>query len=585
MSAPRRSAAEPNPAGTHALYTVSTYSFESHKHTSETRLFDLQTRQSTLITNEDGTSEPHWLDDQILYLKSGTKQSTELVVTSIDNLSANYTAALIPGPISDLKLKTLEKGKVALVAVGKAAKNGSLYNSELEEPKLSSSLLYDSLMVRHWDHYVKSEKNALFYGLFELSIPHATQAKGRYSLSPLQNALLGTDLESPIEPFPGGDHFDISSHGLIFAAKDPDLDPATNTKCNAYVLPITDFKLPALPSGPHKLELEGFEGAVTSPVFSPDGTAVAFLQMKENGYEADKNRLIVGFLGETASVDNAVEVLESDDRKGLWDRSPSSVLFSNDGKTLYLVASDEGIGALFSLDINRDPSKVRDLPEKITTTGSVSAVHRLGSSDKGVLFSRSSLVDNSIWSIHEPANHPVANTVSSNSRNGEAFGLSPSQVSSFWTKGAQKEVHSWVMKPSNFDANKKYPLAFLVHGGPQGSWDDSWSTRWNPATFAEQGYVVVAPNPTGSTGYGQEFTDAIQNSWGGLPYEDLVASFNHVKTSSNFSFVDTDRAVALGASYGGYMMNWISGQKLGREFLALVNHGALALVYLPSLIP
>jgi dipeptidyl aminopeptidase/acylaminoacyl peptidase len=109
------------------------------------------------------------------------------------------------------------------------------------------------------------------------------------------------------------------------------------------------------------------------------------------------------------------------------------------------------------------------------------------------------------------------------------------------------------MTPSHFDKAKKYPLAFLIHGGPQSAWTDDWSTRWNPAIFAEQGYVVVCPNPTGSTGYGQDFTDAIANNWGGDPYEDLVKCFEHIE--KNVEYVDTNRAVALGGSYGGYMIS------------------------------
>jgi pre-mRNA-splicing helicase BRR2 len=106
-----------------------------------------------------------------------------------------------------------------------------------------------------------------------------------------------------------------------------------------------------------------------------------------------------------------------------------------------------------------------------------------------------------------------------------------------------------VIKPSSFRDGEKYPLAYLIHGGPQGAWNNGWSTRWNPAVFAEQGYVVVCPNPTGSTGYGQRLTDAIQKQWGGLPYKDLVHGFGYIE--SQLDYVDTRRAVALGASYGG----------------------------------
>jgi len=161
--------------------------------------------------------------------------------------------------------------------------------------------------------------------------------------------------------------------------------------------------------------------------------------------------------------------------------------------------------------------------------------------------------------------------VSSATHSGNLFGLSPSQVSSLWWKGAaDHDVHAWMVKPSFFNPGHKYPLAYLIHGGPQGAWGDQWSTRWNPAVFAEQGYVVVCPNPTGSTGYGQKFTDDICCEWGGKPYEDLVKGFEYIK--SKLEYVDTDRAVALGASYGGYMMNWIQGHDLGRKFKALVCH-------------
>jgi len=115
-------------------------------------------------------------------------------------------------------------------------------------------------------------------------------------------------------------------------------------------------------------------------------------------------------------------------------------------------------------------------------------------------------------------------------------------------------------------------LAYFIHGGPQGAWTDSWSTRWNPAIFAEQGYVVVAVNPTGSTGYGQKFVDAIQGEWGGKPYEDLAAGIDYLMKNEGYNYIDFDHMVALGASYGGYMVNWIQGMPLGRKFKALVCH-------------
>jgi len=189
--------------------------------------------------------------------------------------------------------------------------------------------------------------------------------------------------------------------------------------------------------------------------------------------------------------------------------------------------------------------------------------------DNGDLFiSSTSLIDNSLYSLlphshqtdqrvfsltEDSSNDQSTQYLSSQSKHGAMFGLSRKQIEEIHWDGAAKgtSIHAWVIKPSFFNSKEKYPLAYLIHGGPQGAWEDGWSTRWNPAVFAEQGYVVVTPNPTGSTGYGQDFVDAIQGQWGGLPYEDLVKGYAWIK--ENLGYVDTKRSVALGASYGGYM--------------------------------
>ena len=567
MAAPRRSPAVPNADGKLALFTVSTYSFESHKKTSEIRVLDIDTGQSTLVTNAQKTSEPNWLEDEILWLKEGEEGSTELIVGDVTG--RNYTAAVVPGPISNVKLKVLEKGKVAVAVTAKTTPDGSrMYNPETAPKKLSTGLVYDSLMVRHWDKYTNPNRNSIWYGLFQLSKPHITESKGRYSLSTLVNALQGTSLESPIPPFGDTGHFDLSVSGIAFVAKDPSLNPATHTKCNFYYLPISSF-LQSPRAEPRKAQIDLFDGACSSPALSPDGRSAAFTQMKKDGYESDKNRIML--IPDVSKVENATELLKSTDGQGLWDRSPSGLIWSVDGKNLYLHAEEEGKGLLFKVDVPVGQEDVSNLPEKITETGYVSDAHVLAENSTMLFVSSTNLVDNSLYTVVDPAKPSDTKHVSSNSRDGTAFGLAKSQVSDIWFKGSgDYKVHAWVMKPSNFTSGKQYPLAYLIHGGPQGSWGDQWSTRWNPAVFAEQGYVVVAPNPTGSTGYGQQFCDNINNSWGGLPYEDIVNGFEYIK--SNMTFVDTDRAVALGASYGGYMMNWMQGHPLGRQMKALVCH-------------
>lgn len=530
----------------------------------------LENGRSTLITNNENSSDPNWLGDgnKIVWLKEGKKGHTQLIEGDADSAGESRIVGDVPGSVSGIKLKALEDGKIAIALVGTTRPDGQLYNAEDEPKKHSSGLVYDSVLVRHWDKYLTPNKNAIWYGLLQKSTPDKFTSEGKYVLSNLTNALKGTRLESPIPPFGGTDDFDVSNAGISFVAKDPTRGPSTSTKSNFYYLPIPDFTGPPF-SKPLQLEIKGLEGASSSPVLSPDGKSAVFLQMKEDGYESDKNRIV--FVPDVNQLSTAVEVLKSEDGTGLWDRSPSAVSWSADGSKLYLQAEEDGKVVLFLLDVPNQTTKPDGLPKALTHPGSVTDVRPLAADSPLLFLSSSNLVDNSVYTILDPSNPSKIQLVSSNSRNGTSFGLSKGQISDIWFKGSgDYKVHAWVLKPSNFTEGQKYPLAYLIHGGPQGAWLDQWSTRWNPAVFAEQGYIVITPNPTGSTGYGQKFCDAIQRSWGGLPYEDLVQGFNYIK--DNLAYVDTTRAVALGASYGGYMMNWIQGHPLGREFRAIVCH-------------
>ncbi|KAH7060829.1 dipeptidyl-peptidase-like protein V precursor [Macrophomina phaseolina] len=559
ISAPRRSAGVPNSDGSKVLYTVSTYSFADHSSSAELRVLDVASGESTLVTDGDA-SEPTWLDGgDILVLSSGANGTTDVLVGPYDDFAnSNYTAGNIDGSASGVKVSALGDGKYAFVITALAKPDGTIYNSEKAATATSTGRYYEAIFVRHWDSYITPNRNALWYG---------TLAKDgeQYSLSPLVNALKGTKLESPVPPFGGTDNFDVSSSGIAFVAKDPELNPAIYTKINVYIVPLSTFTESA-PPAPIQVETTGFEGQSTSPVFSPDGKSLAFLRMREIQYESDKLQLFV--VPDVSKPASTINALSTPDNKGSWDRSPSAVTWSTDGKTLYLTAENIGRVSLYSYPTPTSNSSSSDEPTLIFNDGGVSDAHALENGD--IFISGSNLIDNSVYFTLTPGEEPVQ--VSSNSKNGALFGISRSQVSEIWFPGAANgtKIHAWVIVPSNFSSNTTWPLAYLIHGGPQGAWEDSWSTRWNPLVFAEQGYVVVAPNPTGSTGYGKALTDAIQGEWGGLPYQDIVNGFTYIE--NNLKYVDTDRAVELGASYGGYMTNWIQGHDLGRKFKALVTH-------------
>ncbi|KAJ5463640.1 HelicaseC-terminal [Penicillium sp. IBT 31633x] len=573
LGAPRRSSAIPNAAGTLAVYTQTSYSFESHSKTNEIRVIDIESGRSALITNDPGASNPQWLDngDQLVWLKTKANGNTSFIVGDSRQADETYTAGTVPGPVSDLKVVVLEPGKVGFAVTGKANTDGSLYNPHDAKKPHTTGKLYTSLFVRHWDSYVEPQKNAIFYGLLEQApLSPARRRAGKYSVSGLTNliAVSGlTGVESPIPPFGGTGDFDISPSAIVFIAKDPNLNPATHTSCSCYYAPMFSWTSMSEPDA-KICKIAGLQGAMSSPVLSSDGSSIALLAMREDGYESDKNRILYvpnPWRGEM------IELFQSDDGEGLWDLSPSVVSFAYDDKSLLLHVEEAGRGVLYQLPLENPQTIKPESLKRLTGSGYVNDAVPAAANSSKLFISSSSLVDNSLWTIIDPAHPDDVQLVSSNGRGGSAFGLSSCQVDEIWFKGADNHpVHAWVVKPSDFKPGERYPLAYLIHGGPQGAWNDQWSTRWNPAVFAEQGYVVITPNPTGSTGYGQPFTDGIQGQWGGRPYEDLVKGFDYIEQHLNY--VDTTRAVALGASYGGYMMNWMQGHLLGRKFKALVTH-------------
>ncbi|RDW64006.1 dipeptidyl-peptidase-like protein V [Coleophoma crateriformis] len=568
LSAPRRSAASPNSTGTLALYTESVYSFQSHSKTSEICVLDTSNGQSTCLSSDLNASEPTWLGDKdlVLWLKSGDKGITNLILGDASSPhSKPETIATFDGGVSNIKVKSLDDTTVAFVVSGLCTPDGQLYNSETAEKPRSTAKVYSKLFVRQWDAYVTENKNTLWYSTLNKS-------SGKWTLNStgLINALGGhpVKLESPVPPFGGTGDFDISAFGIAFVAKDPKLDPANYTKTDLYYIPTRTFA-ETKPSSAQIIKTGNLRGYSQSPTFAPNGKSLAFTRMKSDQYESDKPRLLL--VPDIGDLSNVQEFFMTDDGEGGWDLRPESIVWSDDGETLYVTAEENGRGKLFSLPSS--PRHATKLPTALTSRGTVADAKYLADGKfKGNLFiSSSSLVDNSNYTILDPAKPAEVTPISSTSKGGRMFGLHQNQVDEFWYTGAgDYKVHAWVVKPSNFDKAKKYPLAYLIHGGPQGAWNEGWSTRWNPAIFAEQGYVVVTPNPTGSTGYGMALQNGIQNQWGGRPYEDLVKGFEYVE--SNLPYVDTSRAVALGASYGGFMVNWIQGHPLGRKFKALVTH-------------
>ncbi len=407
--------------------------------------------------------------------------------------------------VSNLKARDIGNGTVALALTAPALASGNMLDARNEKKPHSTARVYSSLYVRHWDTYVSEHSNAVFYGALKKD-----EKSGRYQLqgSGLVNALTGTKLECPVPAFGGAADFDISKNGLVFLSKDPEINPAMWTKTDVYYVPLKTFteERPPFPQVVKTGNLQGYSG---SPTFSHDGRRLAFTRMRHRQYESDKTRLML--IPNIEDLSNVQEFYKSDDGEGGWDLRPDSIVWSNDDTELYVTAEQAGRQLVFKLPSS--PLDAKELPRPLTKEGTVGSISNLASNDGRLFLTSTSLVDNSSYSILDPGSKERI-LVSSASKEGKTLGLSRGQFDEFWFQGAgDYQSHALVMKPADFDPAKKYPLAFLIHGGPQGAWGDSWSTRWNPAIFAEQGYVAVMPNPTGSTGYGQQYVDGIALNW------------------------------------------------------------------------
>ncbi|CEJ61117.1 Putative Dipeptidyl-peptidase 5 [Penicillium brasilianum] len=566
IAAPRRGEAIPNPSGEVALFSSSEYSWETHKTSSTWNLIDLDSGKITVLTNDSNVSELIWLgtdDSRLLYINSTNADipgGVELWISdTVSFEKSRYKAASLPAPFSGLKTAITKAGDINFLAYAQSYGNGTAYNEELATAPLSSARIYDSIYVRHWDTWLTTTFNAVFSGT--LKKKDKQSANSRYtSDEPLKNLVAGVkNLESPYPPFGDSSDYDLSADGkwVAFKSKAPELPRANHTASYIYLVPHDGSKKPEAINGPDSPGTpDGVKGDSSSPSFSPDSKRIAYFQMEDIAYESDRRVLYVYSIGS----EKTIPALAKD-----WDRSPDAVKWTANGKNLIVNAEDHARGRLFFL-----PADAGDdyKPQNFTSTGSVKGFRNLPNGD--FLITGSAIWTS--WTVYSanPKHGVVSTLISANEVDPGLKGLGPADLDEFYYEGNWTKIHSWLIYPANFDKSKKYPLVFFVHGGPQGSWADSWSTRWNPKVWADQGYVVVAPNPTGSTGFGQELTDAITNNWGSYPYDDLVKAWEYVR--DKFDFIDTDNGVAAGASYGGFMMNWIQGNPLGREFKAIVTH-------------
>ncbi len=462
---------------------------------------------------------------------------------SPDGKSIVFTSSVYPDcPAIKAKSNQDEDGQTA----------GDTCNAARDEAQAASKVkarIFDHLLYKHWNAFTGDKRSHLFLLDMESGSTRDLTPNDPHDVPPFS---LGGD---------GGFAFSPDSKELAFT-ENLDEEPAISTNADIFTLDLTN---PA--AKPVKVSTS--PGGDFNPAYSPDGKYLAWRSQARAGYESDKFRLML--------YDRATKTAK--DLLPKFDRWVDEFAWASDSRAMALVGADKGESPLSVVNLTGQIAELKH-------DGEYSDLHSLPGGNGWVA---------SVMTISEPGEVTGFRFQGDPFCSGECGGvgflslsggaqkithlndvrlrqLDLSALGSFWYQAKDdSQVQGFLIKPPAFDPAKKYPVKFLIHGGPQGAWGDAWSYRWNAELLAANGYVVIMINPRGSTGYGQAFVDGVNGDWGGKPFTDLMLGLDYAE--QHYPFIDKDRECALGASYGGYMANWILGHT--NRFKCIVTHDGM----------
>lgn len=385
--------------------------------------------------------------------------------------------------------------------------------------------IWTELLWRHWDDWRAGKRQHLFL----VSIG----AGGARDLTPLDHDLptIATSGDGDVAVAPDGNEIAVAMHG--------DTTVADNTNVDVYLMRADGSGLRAFTTG---------RGADNTPRYSPDGKWLAYVSLERAGFESDRARLMLARRAGGRTDGPSIEATKG------WSLSVSSYAWCPDASCLDAVVEERGRVNIYRIEV---PSLRRS---GVVTGAGVNTAASVARDGRTVIYLHQSNT--------QPAEVWVSGRQLSHHTDAQVAQLDLRPLKEYGFVGALGDsVFGWLLVPPGFDPAKRYPLVYLIHGGPQGAWDDDWHARWNYQMFASRGYVVAAVNPHGSTGYGQPFTDAISKHWGDYPFDDLMKGLDAV---ARLPYVDSTRLAAAGGSYGGYMVYWLAGHT--NRFQALVAH-------------
>ncbi len=524
-----------SPSGDRLALTVTEMDLENNKSNSDIWIIHLESRQNLKLTsNPTADFNPRWSPDgnRIAFI-STRDGSPQIWTIDLQGGEAQPLTAVATGA-TGLIWSPTGKNMAFISEVYPDCPDMECNAKKVKEREKSQvqAEIFDELLFRHWNSWREGRRSHVFM------IP----ARGGVMVD-----LTPGDFDTPPISLGGNQDYTFSPDGkeICFVRNtDPELRKGIGTNNDLFIRRIGNSAIKKITTN---------RANDNSPNYSPDGKYIAYRAMERPGFEADKYSLL---LYDRAN-EKASRVTE-----GL-DRSVDEILWAPESRSIYFTCSAQGRTELYSYDLKTEQS--RRLLSNIMFTSSV-----ISPDGQTLYFLKQSIdVPSEVYSFD--LRKQITEKISCfNDTLLSDIDMNPAE--DFWFAGAAGDkVHGLLVRPPFFDKSKKYPHVMLIHGGPQGAWSDNFHFRWNAQMFAAQGYVVSMINFHGSTGYGQKFTDSISGDWGGKPYEDIMKGLDHIH--SNYKFIDSSRVGAAGASYGGYMINWIEGHT--DKFTCLISHAGV----------
>lgn len=521
-----------SPDGQWIAYTVATPDLDANKTSRNIWIVPVSGGAARQLTRGGSDMRARWSPDgKRLAFLSSRDGAQQVYTIWLEGGEASRLTSLSTG--ADNELWSPDGKTVAFVSSVYPDCHDDACNSARDSEKEKSKMkarVYDRLLFRHWTEWWDGKRSHLFV---------VTAAGGKP-----KDLTEGADYDVP--PFNLGDPeaiaFAPNGEELCFTAN-TDKDAALSTNGDLFVVPVNGSAQPA--------RITTNPGNDWGPVYSPDGQWIAYRSQSTAGYESDRWLLML-YNRKSAKHTSLTEKL---------DQSVDAIAWTRDSQGLYFLSESKAEMPLYAIPIEGAKEPTTVIPNGFNSEFDVSHDGKL------IAFTRSTLA--------MPAEIFVADGNGTDIRqlthqNGALLSqLELPAAEPFWFAAADgKQVEGRLLRPPSFDASRKYPLLLLIHGGPQGAWDDSWGYRWNPEVMAAPGYAVLMINPRGSTGYGQAFTAEISKDWGGKVYDDLMKGLD--AAIAKYPFIDSTRIAAAGGSYGGYMVDWIATHT-GR-FKCLISH-------------